>query len=374
MNHQAQSPTVSVMIPYYNCKEYIVETIQSVLSQSYQNFEIIIVDDGSDLEHADYLREFLADKPAIRYAVQNNQGVAAARNHAARLAGGKYFLFLDSDDLILPDYIEKCVAVLENNPDCKLVYPLAEYFDAQEDLWNLPDYDGLESLLKGNRIPIISMHRAEDFAALGGFDENLTTHEDWDFWIRLLSNGGEVIRIPEVLFRYRKRHDGSSLIDKLNKNPEINRFNWQKVCNKHQSLLLNNQLGYLDLYNEINKLKEGAKMLQQKNEANIDKFNKLVQENKNLHFRIQKLQNYSSSYVNHTALLMEIYKSPSYKIIRLFKKINWRIRKKPKKQIYYPNSNIDGYLEAIKILSSVSWSMLAPLHGLYRILKGKRNF
>ena len=62
MNHQAQSPTVSVMIPYYNCKEYIVETVQSVLSQSYQNFEIIIVDDGSDLEHADYLREFLADK------------------------------------------------------------------------------------------------------------------------------------------------------------------------------------------------------------------------------------------------------------------------------------------------------------------------
>ena len=107
--------------------------------------------------------------------------VAAARNHAARLAGGKYFLFLDSDDLILPDYIEKCVTVLENNPDCKLVYPLAEYFDAQEGLWNLPDYDGLESLLKGNRIPIISMHRAEDFAALGGFDENLTTHEDWDF-------------------------------------------------------------------------------------------------------------------------------------------------------------------------------------------------
>ena len=375
MNHQTQSPTVSVMIPYYNCKEYIVETIQSVLSQSHQNFEIIIVDDGSDPEHADYLREFLADKPAIRYAVQNNQGVAAARNHAARLAGGKYFLFLDSDDLILPDYIEKCVTVLENNPDCKLVYPLAEYFDAQEGLWNLPDYDGLESLLMGNRFPSsVSMHRAEDFAALGGFDENLTTHEDWDFWIRLLSNGGTVIRIPEVLFRYRKRRDGSSLIDNLNKNPGINRFNWQKVCNKHQSLLLNNQLGYLDLYNEINKLKEGAKMLQQKNEANIDKFNKLVQENKNLHFRIQKLQNYSSSYVNHTELLMEIYKSPSYKIIRLFKKINWKIRKKPKKQIYYPNSNIDGYLEAIKILSSVSWSMLAPLHGLYRILKGKRNF
>jgi len=72
--------------------------------------------------------------------------------------------------------------------------------------------------------------------------------------------------------------------------------------------------------------------------------------------------------------LLKMDKKKSISNFRLFKKINWRIRKKPKKQIYYPNSNIDGYLEAIKILSSVSWSMLAPLHGLYRILKGKRNF
>ena len=63
MNHQTQSPTVSVMIPYYNCKEYIVETIQSILSQSHQNFEIIIVDDGSDPEHADYLRDFWRTSP-----------------------------------------------------------------------------------------------------------------------------------------------------------------------------------------------------------------------------------------------------------------------------------------------------------------------
>ena len=266
MNHQAQSPTVSVMIPYYNCKEYIVETIQSVLSQSHQNFEIIIVDDGSDPEHADYLREFLADKPAIRYAVQNNQGVAAARNHAARLAGGKYFLFLDSDDLILPDYIEKCVTVLENNPDCKLVYPLAEYFDAQEGLWNLPDYDGLESLLMGNRFPSsVSMHRAEDFAALGGFDENLTTHEDWDFWIRLLSNGGTVIRIPEVLFRYRKRRDGSSLINRLEQNPDLNREDWQKVYEKNRALFMQYHLGYSDCIQKISLLEQQIQSLSELN-------------------------------------------------------------------------------------------------------------
>ena len=286
MNRQAQSPTVSVMIPYYNCKEYIVETIQSVLSQSYQNFEIIIVDDGSDSEHADFLREFLADKPAIRYAVQNNQGVAAARNHAARLAGGKYFLFLDSDDLILPDYIEKCVTVLENNPDCKLVYPLAEYFDAQEGLWNLPDYDGLGSLLKGNRIPVISMHRAEDFVSLGWFDENLTTHEDWDLWIRLLSNGGTVIRIPEVLFRYRKRRDGSSLINRLEQNPDLNREDWQKVYEKNSALFMQYHLGYSDCIQKISLLEQQIQTLSATNlqlrEDNTNMQNQIHEENRRL--------------------------------------------------------------------------------------------
>ena len=299
MNRQAQSPTVSVMIPYYNCKEYIVETIQSVLSQSHQNFEIIIVDDGSDPEHADYLKGFLADKPAIRYAVQNNQGVAAARNHAARLAGGKYFLFLDSDDLILPDYIEKCVTVLENNPDCKLVYPLAEYFDAQEGLWNLPDYDGLESLLMGNRFPSsVSMHRAEDFAALGGFDENLTTHEDWDFWIRLLSNGGTVIRIPEVLFRYRKRRDGSSLINRLEQNPDLNREDWQKVYEKNRALFMQHHLGYSDCIQKISLLEQ---QIQSLSELNLQ----LREDNTNMQNQNQELQHVMAKLLQQTELSVE---------------------------------------------------------------------
>ncbi len=298
MNRQAQSPTVSVMIPYYNCKEYIVETIQSVLSQSHQNFEIIIVDDGSAPEHADYLREFLADKPAMRYAVQNNQGVAAARNHAARLAGGKYFLFLDSDDLILPDYIEKCLTVLENNPDCKLVYPLAEYFDAQEGLWNLPDYDGLESLLKGNRIPIISMHRAEDFVSLGGFDENLTTHEDWDLWIRLLSNGGTVIRIPEVLFRYRKRRDGLSLINRLEQNPDLNREDWQKVYEKNRALFMQHHLGYSDCIQKISLLEQ---QIQSLSELNLQ----LREDNTNMQNQNQELQHVMAKLLQQTELSVE---------------------------------------------------------------------
>ena len=263
MNNRAARPTVSVMIPYFNCKEYIAETIDSVRQQSYPDIEIIIVDDGSTQEHADYLKNFLADKPDIHYAVQANLGVAAARNHAARLAKGKYFLFLDSDDLILPDYIEKCVAILEAEPKCKLVYPKVEFFDAQNGLWHLPPYDGLRSLLTGNRFPSsVSMHRAADFAATGGFDENLTTHEDWDLWIRLLSSGGEARCIPEVLFRYRKRSDGSSLINRLEQNPDLNREDWQKVYEKNRALFMQYHLGYSDCIQEISSLKTQNRELQ----------------------------------------------------------------------------------------------------------------
>ena len=240
-------PLVAVMIPYYNSKLYITETIASVEQQSYPNIEIIVVDDGSDAEDASYLAELLQNKPNIRYATQNNQGVAAARNHAARLAQGKYFLFLDADDVILPDYVQEAVAILGNKPNCKLVYPMVEFFDAQEGIWHLPPYDGIKSLLTGNRIPAASIHYAADFDDLNGFDKNLPTHGDWDYWIRLLANGGVVYQIPKVLFRYRKRQDGSSLINRIEQNPALIREDWQRVYEKNRNLFLQHHLGYFDL-------------------------------------------------------------------------------------------------------------------------------
>lgn len=240
-------PLVSVMIPYYNCKPYIAETLASVAAQTYPNLEIIIIDDGSTPEHAGYLHAHLADKPHIRHSRQENRGVAAARNHAARLASGIYFLFLDADDVILPTYIEKAVAALQSRPDCKLVYPQAEFFDAQSGPWEIPEYLNLHSLLLGNKFPSISMHRAADYHALDGFDESLSTHEDWDYWIRLLQNGGGVYRIPEVLFRYRKRRDNSSLINALEKKPQCIAADWQTIYNKHQQLFVAQGLHYWHL-------------------------------------------------------------------------------------------------------------------------------
>lgn len=243
----AKKPLVSVMIPYFNCEQYIAETIASVERQSYPNIEIIIIDDGSLPASAAFLAELLQNKPAIRFASQSNQGVAAARNHAARLAGGEYFVFLDADDVLLPDYIRKSVAVLEKKAEHKLVYPLGEVFGVQTGTWNLPAYEGLAMLLKGNHIPAVAMHRSEDFKNVGGFDESLKTHEDWDLWIRILSRGGEAVRIPQILFRYRKRQNSSSLTDNLAKHGMAVRQSWQKVYLKHSEIFVKHGLGYYDL-------------------------------------------------------------------------------------------------------------------------------
>lgn len=248
------SPLVSVMIPYHNCKEYIAETIASVEAQTYPNLEIIIIDDGSSPEHADYLQALLSEKQQIRFEIQANMGAAAARNHAALLATGKYFLFLDADDVILPEYIEQSVEKLENDANCKLVYPKAEFFDAQSGYWDLAEYQGMAQLLEGNHIPIIAIHHAEDFRRIGGFDDHLPTHEDWDLWIRLLENGGTAYTLPQILFRYRKRQDQSSLIDNLQKNEQIIPENWQKVYLKNNLIFMKHHLSYYHLISKKRQL------------------------------------------------------------------------------------------------------------------------
>lgn len=247
MNSLKHLPLVSVMIPYYNCQKYIIETIDSVEKQTYSNIEIIIVNDGSSKEDTLFLIDLLKNKSHIKYFYQENKGLSATRNAAATYAQGEYFLFLDADDVILPTYISQSVEILEKSPEVKLVYPLSEFFGAQTGIWQLPPYEGLKSILLGNRIPCIAIHRATHFRLSGGFDESLPTHEDWDLWIRILADGGEVFQIPEVLFRYRKRDDGSSLINQIQCNPLLLKDHIQRVYIKNNTIFMQNQLSYWDL-------------------------------------------------------------------------------------------------------------------------------
>ena len=254
-------PKVSVVVPFYNSSETIDETLCSVEAQTYPSVEIIVVNDGSNEYHSNKLKQILSNRPHVQFVEQSNKGPASARNFGARQASGVYFSFLDSDDVIKPQYLSGCTEVLKDSK-IKLVYTKAEFFGAREGDWSLPPYEGLKSILLGNRIPnAVALQRSKDFFELGGFDESFRTHEDWDYWIRLLQNEGDVVCIQDVLFMYRKRSDGTSLIDQLEREPRRIQEDWQKIYDKHRSLYLQHNLGYHDLIIQLEKMRKSERML-----------------------------------------------------------------------------------------------------------------
>lgn len=256
---QPNLPLISIIIPYYNCEKYITETLASVEAQTYPNIEVILVNDGSSKPSTAYIEALIQDKAYIQYLYQENKGVSSARNTGAKHAKGEFLLFLDADDLILPNYITQAVEIFSNHSECKLVYSKANFFEARNDEWILQPYTNFKNLLLGNHIPIFGLHKTEYFKNINGFDENLKSHEDWDYWIRLLQDGGEVIRIDEILFLYRKRFDYSSLSDQWADDKSILKEDFQNIYKKHINLFLKYNLSYWDLlsiYQEFHQFKD----------------------------------------------------------------------------------------------------------------------
>lgn len=193
---------VSVIIPCYNQGAYIDEAVDTVLAQTFRDFEIIIVNDGSTDEATNRLLAVYC-KPQTRVINTENQGVALARNVGIREACGKYILSLDADDRIAPIYLEKAVAVLESAPEVGIVYCLADCFGVRQGRWLIPDFS-LRGMLLTNLIFCTALYRKEDWERTGGYNPNMSAGwEDWDFWLSLLELGLGVNRIPEVLFYYR---------------------------------------------------------------------------------------------------------------------------------------------------------------------------
>ena len=193
---------VSVVIPCFNAGEYLDEAVQSALAQTWQDLEVVIVDDGStDPSTLDLLRQ--ARWPRTRIFHQANAGPAAARNRAVREAGGRYILPLDADDTIEPSYVEKAVAVLEARPNVGCVYCKARKFGAEQGPWNLPVYT-LRELVIDNVIFVTYLYRKADWESVGGYNEKLRHGvEDYDFWVKIAHLGREVVQLDDYLFNYR---------------------------------------------------------------------------------------------------------------------------------------------------------------------------
>lgn len=195
---------VSVVIPCYNHGGFLMETLDSLQAQSFTDFEIIVVNDGSTDEATVAMLQGLTSANT-RVIHTPNRGVSAARNRGIEEALGDYILPLDSDDKIGPDYLKFSVGLLESRPEVAIVYGERVLFGEREGMDVLPDYN-TRALLIDNCIYPAALFRKDDWRTVGGYSEKMVYGwEDWDFWISLSELNKQVVKIPEILFYYRVR-------------------------------------------------------------------------------------------------------------------------------------------------------------------------
>jgi glycosyltransferase involved in cell wall biosynthesis len=197
-------PFVSVIIPCFNQGIYINEAIESVLSQTFKDYEIIIVNDGSTDQFTINTINSLSH-PKIKTIHTKNMGLASARNNGIEAAQGTIILPLDSDDTIAPTYLEKAIPILDGDPSIGIVYSQVYLFGALHGESSLPECESTKMVVR-NYIVNCGHFRKKDWEICGGYNSDMKySWEDWDFWLSIIERGKKVHQIKEPLFYYRIR-------------------------------------------------------------------------------------------------------------------------------------------------------------------------
>jgi len=204
---------ISVVIPCYNHGEYLEESVESVLSQSYRDVEIVIVNDGStDPATIEILRTFA--RPKCRILQTENRGLPAARNSGIKVSEGEYICCLDADDKYHRDYFGKAMEVFERDREMRYgaVPAWVQFFGSSDILWKTIGHntEGFAPFLQGlrNNIQSATMFRRICWEKIGGFDESMTQgYEDWDFWLKMLDLEYRWYCIEEPLIYYRQKEE-----------------------------------------------------------------------------------------------------------------------------------------------------------------------
>jgi len=211
-----EKPLVSVVIPVYNMEMFLADTLRSVLASTYPRIEVIVVNDGSTDSSLLVAGKVAAADPRVRVVSQSNSGVCRARNTAIGLAAGEYILPVDADNLIEPTFIARAVEAIESRPGIKVVAPRADFFGDRTGEWRLPPFS-LHLLARKNIMDTCALYRRADWERVGGYCEHIIAREDWDFWIAVLKDGGEVVRLPGIEMHYRIRKGSKRTSDRRQK-------------------------------------------------------------------------------------------------------------------------------------------------------------
>ncbi len=198
---------ISVIIPSYNHAHYIREAIESALAQTYETIEIIVIDDGSTDNTKEVLAPYVRDQK-IHYIYHKNRGLSAARNTGLKAAQGRYIKFLDSDDFLYPEQIERQVDQIGTSDnlisisDFCFLRPNGEVFNLTYCPVN--EERQLNTFFEGNPAPVHAFLVPKTLIQeAGSFDETFTACEDWDLWIRILQEGAVIKHLPYTGCCYR---------------------------------------------------------------------------------------------------------------------------------------------------------------------------
>ncbi len=207
---EEKEPIISVIIPFYNDKKYIEQSVNCILNQTFPYYEILIIDDGSkDEESLKKLEEVSKIDKRIRVFHKSNEGLAATRDYGATKSSKtcKYLMFIDSDDLLEPTFMECAYWTLETNKDAAWAYSDSIGFESQIYTWN--KWFDSEKMKKVNELLAISMVRKSDFNRVNGYGlREKAINEDWNFWLKLLGHDRYPVHMSFYGMWYRRKETG----------------------------------------------------------------------------------------------------------------------------------------------------------------------
>lgn len=284
ININFENYLISIIMPAYNAAAYIKEAIDSVLAQTYLNWELIIIDDGSTDDTAKIVKEESLKDKRIRCYYQANGKQGKARNLGISKSNGKYLAFLDSDDIWMPEKLEiQVIEIQEKNVD--LVFSDSYIFNnAETDLYKrmnikgavFYDRNSVQLFLKGNGIPILTvLVKKEKIITAGGFSEkfDIQNVEDYHLWLKLLMSNNIFYSSDQVLAKYREHNNSATANDKivLDKIPNVF-FDLLKKFPEHQKLIKNElKLKFILVYKNNTFKKQELAMWINKNSKYLSK-------------------------------------------------------------------------------------------------------
>jgi len=210
-------PLVSVVVPCYNHEKYVKETIESIVNQTYKNIELIVIDDGS-IDNSVKIIQELANKYNFTFIHRPNKGLSATLNEGIKLSKGKYFCVCASDDMYMPDKIEKQVEFMENTTESNIagvagyvcLIKKGKVVKLLKKKYTMEKYSFQDILKHKFYLPApTSFFRRDILIKVGGFDED-TSLEDWAIYLKLTYNGYLLIRLPYVMVYYRRHKSNYS--------------------------------------------------------------------------------------------------------------------------------------------------------------------